>query len=167
MIRYTDVELTFAEIPNEINLCFSISNCSGVCENCHSPELRDDVGQSLEENIEAEISRRRGITCVCFLGEARKIPNVFNEWNRIISIVRKKFPKLKIAIYSGRQEEEIEEEMWQLFDYIKVGPYIPSFGSLENPRTNQKLFQIDRKNDQKNDITNLFWRKSLEHHKTR
>jgi anaerobic ribonucleoside-triphosphate reductase activating protein len=67
---------------------------------------------------------------------------------------------MKVAIYSGR--EEVEDEMWQMFDYIKIGPYIEERGPLENPNTNQKLFKIDRKNNQKIDITHLFWRKSQE-----
>ena len=65
---------------------------------------------------------------------------------------------MKVAIYSGR--DEVEPEMWDMFDYIKLGPYIEEKGPLENPNTNQKLYKIDRKNNQKIDITNMFWRKS-------
>lgn len=160
MIKYTDVDVTFAEIPDEINLCFSISNCAGMCRNCHSPELRDNIGKDLLSNIVAEVKQHKGISCVCFLGEARKVPHYLRKWNTIISVLRNAFPKMKVAIYSGR--DEVEDEMWQMFDYIKVGPYIEERGPLENPNTNQKLFKIDRKNNQKIDITHLFWRKSQE-----
>ena len=158
MIKYTAVEVTFAEIPDEINLCFSISNCSGMCRNCHSPELRESIGTDLLSNIAAEIKRHRGITCICFLGEARKVLNVNRKWRTIVDVIRQCFPHLKVALYSGR--EDVEPELWEMFDYIKVGPYIEEFGPLENPSTNQKLYKIDRKNNQKIDITNMFWRKS-------
>jgi anaerobic ribonucleoside-triphosphate reductase activating protein len=160
MIKYAAVEVTFAEIPDEINLCLSISNCAGMCRNCHSPALRGDVGISVIENIVAEIERHKGISCVCFLGEARKVPGALAIWSAIVKLIREKFPRLKIAMYSGR--EDVEDEMWQMFDYIKIGPYIEEKGPLENPNTNQKLFKIDRKNNQKIDITHLFWRKSQE-----
>lgn len=160
MIKYAAVDVTFAEIPNEINLCFSISNCAGMCKNCHSPALRESIGKSVYDNILDEIKRHRGITCVCFLGESLKTPNASEEWRKIIELIRTHYPKLKLAIYSGRTN--VEDEMWQMFDYIKIGPYLEEKGPLNNPNTNQKLFEIDRKNGQKNDITNLFWRKSQE-----
>ena len=32
------------EIPDMVTLAVDISNCTGLCEGCHSPFLRKDVG---------------------------------------------------------------------------------------------------------------------------
>lgn len=60
-------------------------------------------------------------------------------------------------MYSGRQS--IELEMWELFDYVKLGPYIPEFGPLDNPNTNQRLYKINRETKDIEDITSMFWRR--------
>lgn len=155
MIKYTEVRTTFAEIPCEINLCFSISNCAGVCANCHSPELRTNIGKDLLANIADEIKKHRGISCICFLGEALKVKDSLTKWQKIVKYIHTYFPHLKVAIYSGR--DNVEPEMWELFDYIKIGPYIEELGPLGSPNTNQRLYKIE--NNEKIDITNLFLRK--------
>lgn len=157
MLKYTEALITFSEIPTEINLCFSISNCSGLCQECHSPELRTDIGKPLKENLMREINARVGITCICFLGEGLLNRNAEKEWKDVVLILRTSYPHLKIALYSGR--ESVEQWIWESFDYVKIGPYIPKYGPLTNPATNQKLFQIDSATKERKEITNLFWRK--------
>lgn len=157
MLKYLYSEVTFAEIPDEISLCFSITNCSGLCRECHSPELRQDMGNCLKTNVVQEICRHPGISCVCFLGEGLKNKEAAHEWKEIVESIRVWNPKLKIALYSGRPE--VEEWIWETFDYVKVGPYLPEKGPLDNPNTNQRLYKINRETNEKIDITNLFWRK--------
>lgn len=157
MLKYTEVQVTFAEIPTEISLCFSITNCSGLCRECHSPELRRDIGKRLKTNVCQEIGAHPGITCVCFLGEGLRDKEALYEWPQIVESIRRWRPNLKIALYSGRPD--IEREMWDLFDYVKVGPFIPECGPLDNPNTNQRLYKINRLTKQREDITHLFWRK--------
>ena len=156
MIKYTECHTTFAEIPTEINLCFSISNCSGLCRDCHSPELRSDIGERLLTNVCQEIDKHPGITCVCFLGESLKSKEAKYEWQKIVKTVRTYRPSIKLALYSGRTE--VEDWIWNAFDYVKVGPYLPEKGPLNNPHTNQRLYKIDEYGN-KTDITYLFWRK--------
>ena len=71
---------------------------------------------------------------------------------------------LKVALYSGRVTEEIEDCLWNTFDYIKAGPYIEEFGPLNKETTNQRLFKIKKEKDifKKQDITFKFWRKNGE-----
>ena len=47
MLKYTTCEVTFAEVPDEINLCINISNCPNNCKGCHSPWLKEDNGTPL------------------------------------------------------------------------------------------------------------------------
>ena len=53
-------------------------------------------------------------------------------------------------------------------DYLKVGPYIPERGGLNNKHTNQKMYKITETFDKNKmytnfeDITYKFWPKELE-----
>ena len=46
-LRYVEYAVTMAEVPREISLTLSISNCAYCCHNCHSPYLQQDIGQPL------------------------------------------------------------------------------------------------------------------------
>ena len=58
---------------------------------------------------------------------------------------------MELALYSGRKE--VEPELAELFDFLKIGPYIPEYGPLNEPTTNQRLYYKGE------DITPVFWRK--------
>ena len=151
--------ITFAEIPDEICLSFNISNCQNNCIGCHSAELRKDIGTELSPELLTDlISKNDGITCVLFLGEGK-------DQETLISLAETvKKAGLKVALYSGRVTEEIEDCLWNTFDYIKAGPYIEEFGPLNKETTNQRLFIIIKEKDifKKQDITFKFWRKNGE-----
>ena len=152
MIKYTNSAVTFAEIPDEISLSISISNCDGLCEGCHSAELRNNIGNSLLDDIHKLIQNNRGISCVCFLGESGKTSNAREKLIEIIETIRKNYPKLKIALYSGRNYIDID--LLQYLNYYKVGPYIAALGPLNNKNTNQRLYKIV--DNKMYDITNKF-----------
>lgn len=148
MIKYVNKLVTFEELPTEVTLSLSISNCQNRCPGCHSSELRKDIGIELTDDVLDElIHENGGVSCVLFLGEG-------NDKNRIIELARKvKQHNLKVALYSGR--DEVEDELWNEFDYIKIGRYIQSLGPLNNPKTNQRLYEIVNK--KRIDITKRFW----------
>lgn len=151
MIKYVP-ELTsvvFEEIPDKVSLAVEISNCLGVCEGCHSPFLRKDIGQQLtEECVKSLIDNNFGVDCFLFLGEG-------NDPAALLSLARyiKRNFSISLALYSGR--EEVEQELWSLFDYIKTGAYIPHLGPLSSPTTNQRLYRISA--GERVDITEKFW----------
>ena len=149
MIKYVNSMVTFEELPTEVTLSLSISNCQNRCPGCHSSELRKDIGTELTDDIlDKLIQENDGVSCVLFLGEG-------NDKNRIIELARrvKQHNLLKVALYSGR--DEVEDKLWNEFDYIKIGRYIQKLGPLNNPTTNQRLYQI--KGNKHIDITNRFW----------
>ena len=51
MLKYHSSYIGFREIPDEISLCINITNCPNNCKGCHSPWLKEDVGEDL--NIES------------------------------------------------------------------------------------------------------------------
>ena len=150
MIKYvpslTDVVLE--EIPHRVSLAVEISNCRGNCIGCHSPFLKKDLGDELTaEAVEKLLKTNFGVNCFLFLGEG----NDPEALKAIAYYLRSSHPELELALYSGR--ESVEDELFEIFDFVKVGPYIKEFGPLNEKTTNQRLY------DHRADITSSFWRK--------
>lgn len=62
------------------------------------------------------------------------------------------YPDIARGIYSGR--EKVEEDIYNVFDYVKVGPYIAELGPLNKKTTNQRLYKHGE------DITYKFWERN-------
>ena len=79
--------------------------------------------------------------------------------NKLAKFLYHNYPNLKIGWYSGRDKLP-EEIKLDFFHYIKLGPYISSKGPLNNPNTNQRLYQVVKKGNGINlfDITSLFYK---------
>ena len=106
MIKYVPemTSVVMEEIPDKVTLAVDISNCTGLCEGCHSPFLRKDVGEELTpEAVDSMLSDNFGVNCFLFLGEG----NDPEALMKITAYIRKVYPALTLAIYSGR---EIVEE---------------------------------------------------------
>lgn len=134
-----------------MSLAINLTNCPNHCEQCHSPHLWKDEGTVLDEAEMDRLVARYGsdITCVCIMGgDAER-----NLVERLATHLRGT-TKLKVAWYSGRMLHPANP---QDFDYLKLGPYIPSKGSLKNRDTNQRLLR--RNGIEWEDITSRFWRK--------
>lgn len=136
-MKYTTTRVTMQEVPDEIALCINISNCPNRCKGCHSPELQDNIGKELTDDILLSlIAKNEGITCVAFMGGDGDIQDVKDmlyvvKWNT----------NLKTAWYSGR--ETVDSEFLELLDYVKLGPYIEERGGLDNMNTNQRFFKVE------------------------
>ena len=86
------------------------------------------------------------ITCLCFMGGDRTPEEVM-----ALSKYVHNRSKLKTAWYSGCKEIP---KNFELFDYVKVGPYMAEKGGLRSKNTNQKLYK--NINGKPSDITHLF-----------
>lgn len=159
-MKYVDTLVSFSEIPDEITLCINISQCPNNCKGCHSPWLREDVGEDLNiESLYSLINKNKGVTCVCFMGGDQDPAEISNLAFAVK--LRSDYP-YKTAWYSGKQHIPDEINVSD-FDYIKIGPYIEEFGGLDNPNTNQKMYEVCKvsKLPEKfilKDITNKFWK---------
>jgi anaerobic ribonucleoside-triphosphate reductase activating protein len=153
MIKYVPgmTNVVLEEIPDKVTLAVDISNCQGNCIGCHSPFLKRDIGEELtHEKIAALIADNFGVNCFLLLGEG-------NDHRAVMDIARfihENYPGMEVGLYSGRTA--VEDEIFDAFDYVKVGPYIESLGPLNSPETNQRLYH------HKVDITARFWYKGLE-----
>ena len=158
MVKYYSASVVFEEIPDEVTLAIEITNCPGQCEGCHSPWLREDIGEELTPDVlNRLIDENDGITCVCFMGEGNDVTGLLD----LALIVAQR--GVAAALYSGR--EHVEFEMGAVFSYIKVGPYIKEFGPLNKETTNQKLYKVHHTINGDNldldfeDITYKFWKR--------
>lgn len=144
--------VVFEEIPDKVTLAVNITNCQNRCVGCHSPELREDIGNELtKEEVDKMIEGNYGVNCFLFMGEGNDI-GALTELSRH---VREKH-KIDTALYSGKQK--IEQYMVDNFDYIKIGPYMEEFGPLNKKSTNQRLYKIIKPDNKIDDITYMFWK---------
>jgi len=151
-MKYTETEVVFKEVPDEIALAINISGCPIHCPGCHSKYLWEDVGEELTESVlEKLIKKNHGISCISFMG-GDATPQ---EINKLARYVKSKFPNIKVAWYSGR--EKISEEIdLKNFDFIKIGPYLDD-GGLINKNTNQIFYQVLDSGNTLVDITDKFY----------
>lgn len=153
MLKYVDTLVSFQEVPDEISLCINISNCPCHCEGCHSTYLAEDIGEELTpEVLEELILKNLGVSCVCLMGGDAN-PSEIEELATLLKF--QSWYPVKIAWYSGRQYIPDEINV-ALFDYIKIGPYIPKLGGLNNPNTNQIMYKNE--DGRLIDITSKFWK---------
>lgn len=142
-LRYANTQVVFTEVPNEISLAINITGCTIHCKGCHSQWLWSNKGKELtKDELIHLIEKNKGITTVLFMGGddfTKALATLANE-------VKYRYPNLKIAWYSGRHDldDSSVKELETYLDYIKIGPYIKQFGGLDNPKTNQKFYRIDR-----------------------
>ena len=157
MLKYVETLVSFSEVPDEITLCINISQCPNNCKGCHSPWLREDIGEDLNiESLYNLINKNKGVTCICFMGGDQDPAEISNLAFAVK--LRSDYP-YKTAWYSGKQHIPDELNVSD-FDYIKVGPYIEKFGGLDNPNTNQIMYKVDNNNGKISivDITSKFWK---------
>lgn len=156
MLKFVDVKEVFAEIPDEITLAISISGCPIQCKGCHSRYLWEDVGEELTTEVLSALLRKHfGVSCICFMGGDQS-PEEVNRLARGI----KESSSVSIAWYSGR-EKLPETISLENFDYVKLGHYDEERGPLNNPDTNQRLWQVTHANGSHTltDITSRFWKR--------
>ena len=136
------------EIPDRVTLAVEISNCRGNCPGCHSPFLKEDIGDELTPAvIDKMIADNYGINCFLFLGEGRDPDALFS----LARYIKNSHPLIETAVYSGR--DKVEDEFYEVFDFVKTGPYVEALGPLNSRTTNQRLYY------HRKDITARFWKR--------
>lgn len=153
MLRYTDYDIVFQEVPDEITLAINISNCPNRCKGCHSPYLLKNIGEPLTEENLTVLLRKYGkaITCVCFMGGDAS-PADIEQLAEYLH--RQTVAPVKVGWYSGKSELSPAIDL-DFFEYIKLGPYIEHLGGLKSPATNQRFYRIE--NGVMKDITYRFF----------
>lgn len=132
-MKYTDTLIGFREFPDEIALLVNISGCPIHCNECHSPELWEDIGKELnKESIDKLIKENEGITLFAFMGGI--------SVDYFAKYIKDNYPHLKVGWYTGQSTFFGDSKN---YDYVKLGPYIKDLGPLDNPNTNQRMYKYD------------------------
>ena len=158
MLKFTDYYITFQEVPNEVALVFTISNCPFACEGCHSPWLQKDEGENISEHFTDIVQRYQDeVTCVCLMGEGCGESDRF----QVMELFRlARAAGLKTCLYTGAEIGPCQKGE-EPIDYLKLGPYVQSRGGLDSRSTNQRMYKWNRDSEQYEDITSWFWRKKV------
>ena len=136
-MRYTSLQITFQEVPDEISLSFLISGCPLKCSGCHSSDSWNERnGILLDKEVLTRLLQqyKEKITCVLFLG---------GEWQEkmlIEHLMLCESYNFKTALYTGL--ETVSENILSHLTYLKTGPWIPNLGGLSSKATNQKMIEI-------------------------
>lgn len=137
MLRYVDTAIVFQEIPDEVTLAINLSGCPCRCPGCHSPHLWGDNGKSLDNDAIDALIEPLNITCLSLMGGDAQP----SEVDHLLAHIRRRFPHLHTAWYSGRSLLAPGIHLKNL-DYLKLGPYLAHLGGLKSPRTNQRLYKV-------------------------
>lgn len=124
-----------------MTLAINLSLCPNRCQGCHSPHLREAVGEVLDEDTLAVLLSSYGdaVTCVCFMGGDNDPAAV----ERLSAFVKRHTEgRLRTGWYSGKAGLPLDCDPAN-FDYIKLGPYIESYGGLDSSSTNQRFYKVE------------------------
>lgn len=137
MLKYTDTQVGFREVPDKIALLINISGCKIHCPSCHSKYLWEDIGDPLTtQTLDKLIKDNDGINCVCFMGGED-----FDAIAELASHVNKNY-SLSVAWYIGHDLIDLPWHTINQVDFLKVGPYKEECGPLDKETTNQRLYVV-------------------------
>ncbi len=142
MLKFTDVKVVFAEIPDQITLAINISGCPCACPGCHSSYLAGDVGEPLtDRRVEELLAKHDSVSCISIMGGDGDP----SEVSRVAALIKHLSPTMLVGWYSGRDELSLDIDLAN-FDYVKIGSYQEALGPLDSPTTNQRLYRVDGDN---------------------
>lgn len=136
-LRYLGYTIFLQEVPNEISLGINISGCPYKCKGCHSQYLWEYKGNYISDDIDELLKKYDGyITCVCFMGGDQNQEELY----KLLTKVKNK--NLNTCLYTGAEISDLKTSTLSKLDYLKTGKYIEELGGLNNPNTNQKMYNF-------------------------
>ena len=134
-------EISFLEVPDEINLTFFVHGCKLACYNCFWKSDMKHYELTINDYKELLNKYKNKVTCITFLG---------GEWDtNIIEYLKLAKHDYKTCLYTGLNYNEFinkHKDIIEHLDYLKVGRYIEELGALDSKTTNQQLiYLIDNK----------------------
>ena len=143
-LQYYSKAVVFQEVPDEISLSFSIAGCPFNCEGCswkNSDIFKKVKSKPLDDSLYTKyLNKYKGyVSCVCFLGGDWESNDLINK----LSIAKNN--GLKTCLYTGNNIDNINKNVLDKLDYIKVGAYNKKLGGLRSKNTNQKMYDLKTK----------------------
>lgn len=130
-MRYYSSECPVLSATDGISYEISVCGCHFHCKNCQNPELQDfnngeELTNNLLNNIIEDIRKyyNKGLIDNIDIIGGEPLDQNRSEFIAFLEIIKEKFPKLGIWIYTGYEIEDIPDRILELSDYIKCGRYI-------------------------------------------
>ncbi|KKO46764.1 ribonucleoside-triphosphate reductase activating protein [Arsukibacterium ikkense] len=137
MLRFSEEQIVFQEVPGEVSLAFTIAGCPLGCKGCHSSySWRPEIGNLLTPDyFSHRLQSYRGlISCVLFLG---------GEWQAaalLPLLVQARHAGLNTCLYTGL--DDVSLDLKQQLTYLKTGRWLEQRGGLNSRNTNQKFTDL-------------------------
>lgn len=142
-------DIVFKEHPWHISLALSITQCKFTCKNCHTPELQQDIGIELTEIMLREflVEYQNYIDNVIFMGGYE--PDNYSRLVKFLNIIHDY--NMKTTLWTGY--DEVNPEVLECLDYLKIGRYIEERGTLGSIGSNQRYFVVKTKQEIKINVS--------------
>lgn len=121
-----------------------ISGCKNNCKGCHNKVLQDfDYGEDLDvvKYFTKLKERTKFYEAICIMGGDLLDQDII-EMMDFCKLLQVSFSDKELWLFTGKQIQEIPEELLEIFDYIKVGEYKEELQQEGFPSSkNQKLLK--------------------------
>lgn len=136
---------SFIDVPDKIAVAIYFSGCTIRCKDCQNKALWEKESGTLatEEQVLEKIKNHPLANYIVFLGgePTDQLDFLVNLTEKI-----KNFIKLPIALYTGREFEQLPEKLTNNLDMIVCGPYISELHVKGWPASsNQRVFRKENK----------------------
>ena len=157
-MRYAGIIKNDIAAGKGVNVTFFTQGCPHHCLGCHNPETWDFLGgkeftsEVLNEIIDSLQANGVQRNLSIMGGEPLCEENLFLTY-LIISEVRKKYPDIKIYIWTGYTYEDLPknnriQQILNLTDYLIDGPYIDKLRDITlkmRGSSNQRIINLKEK----------------------
>ena len=149
-MRYAGIIKNDVAAGKGVCVTFFVQGCSQHCPGCHNPQTWDFDGgyeftQDTMDNIIKALNANGVQRNFCVMGGEPLHPNNLFLTNLVINEVRKKYPDIKIYLWTGYLYKDLidkqEKLLQNIFDNIDVlidGPYIQEQRDITLPMIGSK-----------------------------
>ncbi|MFH1831403.1 MAG: 4Fe-4S cluster-binding domain-containing protein [bacterium] len=139
--RIARIFTSFIDVPDAIAVAIFFSGCSIRCKGCQNKDIWDPTSGTLMSDIEVlqKVKDNTLADCVAFLGgePTDQLPFLLEMCSQI-----KQHTKLPIALYTGREFEDLPQELLDHLFMVVCGPYREDLQKKGWPASsNQRVFK--------------------------
>ena len=156
-MRYAGIIKNDVAAGKGVCVTFFVQGCSQHCPGCHNPQTWDFDGgyeftQDTMDNIIKALNANNVQRNFCIMGGEPLHPDNLFLTNLVISEVKKKYPDIKIYVWTGYlyedllvKNEKLLQNILQNIDVLIDGPFIKSQRDITLPMRgskNQRIIEL-------------------------
>ena len=153
-MRYAGIIKNDVAAGKGVCVTFFVQGCSQHCPGCHNPQTWDFDGgyeftQDTMDNIITALNANGVQRNFCVMGGEPLHPDNLFLTNLVISEVRKKYPDIKIYVWTGylyedlvAKHEKLLQNIFSNIDFVIDGPFIKEQRDITLPMRGSKNQRI-------------------------